>query len=134
MGFYTMADNLYINDFLKEVFPPVAAADFYRDIFPVGSLQARGAERDGMYNAIALELLPEEKGKSNCKRYILNDDLKQIEKIITTDNFVIISPISYVGKKRESKNARNIYAIAIDLDGIEHEYQIKNYQTHNYIR
>lgn len=126
MGFYTMADNLYINDFLREVFPPVAAADFYRDIFPVGSLQARGAERDGMYNAIALELLPEEKGKANCKRYILNDDLKQIEKIITTDNFVIISPISYVGKKRESKNARNIYAIAIDLDGIEHEYQIAN--------
>lgn len=121
-----MADNVFIEEFLRDAFPEASPADFYRDIFPIGSLQTKGSESDGKYNAIALELLPKEENKANCKRYILNDDLGKINKIIDTDNFVIISPISYIGKRRESKNARKIYAIALDLDGITTPLYIKN--------
>ena len=36
-----------------------------------------------------------------------------------------MSPISYAGKQRKSGNARFIYAIAIDLDGINSEKNLE---------
>ena len=38
--------------------------------------------------------------------------------------FIIVSPISYIGKSREANNARYIYSLAIDLDGLEREQNI----------
>lgn len=121
-----MADNLFILNYLTQHFDEVSPFDFYREIFPVGELQSKNDTEDLKYSGIILELLPTEKGKANCKRYLVKDDLKVIDKIINTDNFTIISPISYIGKKRESKNARKLYAIAMDVDGIKTEIQLRN--------
>lgn len=122
-----MADNVFIEYHLDRNFKEVSALDFYRDVFPLGELQGSNESGNNKYSGIALELLSKvEEGKPNCKRYLLKDDLKGIDKVLKTNNFVIISPISYIGKKRESKNARKIYAIAMDLDGIDNLNRLKN--------
>ena len=110
----------YLNTYFEEVKP----LEFYRDIFPLGELEEKEERIRGKYNAIAVELLPKEENQTSIKRYIVNNDLKRIEELLESENFIIISPISYCGKSRESKNARFIYAIAFDLDGITEEQHI----------
>ena len=52
------------------------------------------------------------------RRYTITDDLENIDELVSGDNFCLISPISYIGKSRKSENARYLYAMAIDVDGI----------------
>ena len=103
--------------YLNQYFDEIAPKDFYRFIFPKGELQEKGVMNDMKYNAIAVEVLPKE-SKQNSKRYTITDDLEKIDELLEHDNFILMSPISYVGKTRESVNARFIYALAIDLDGV----------------
>lgn len=49
----------------------------------------------------------------------VTDDLDKLDEVTGRDNFCLFAPISYAGKSRHSDNARFIYAIAIDMDGIE---------------
>jgi hypothetical protein len=42
-----------------------------------------------------------------------------IDDVCSRDNFCVCSPISYIGRNRTSKNARILYALAFDLDGIK---------------
>lgn len=121
--------------YLEQYFDEVEPLDFYRSIFPKGELGIKGIKEVGKYNAIAVELLPkkEDNQRENIKRYTITDDLEQLKALIYSNNFTIISPITYAGKSRESINARFIYAIAIDLDGITTTQQITDlfYQMEN---
>ena len=115
----------FINKYLETYFDELEPLEFYRAIFQEGELEERGIQEKGKYHAIAVELLPKEtENKKNVRRYIVYDDLKEIEQLLESDNFIIISPISYVGTSRKSENARYIYALAIDLDGITKEQNI----------
>lgn len=121
--------------YLEQYFDEIEPLDFYRSIFPKGELGIKGIKEVGKYNAIAVELLPkkEDNQRENIKRYTITDDLEQLKALIYGNNFTIISPITYAGKSRESINARFIYAIAIDLDGITTTQQITDlfYQMEN---
>ena len=127
----------FIVEYLEQYFDSVEPLDFYRDIFPTGELAEKGKQKQGKYNAIAVELLTKAtEDKHNIKKYIITDDLIQLEHLLSSDNFIIISPISYIGRSRKAENARFMYALAIDLDGITEEqnmidlfHQIK----HNYL-
>lgn len=115
----------FINKYLETYFDELEPLEFYRAIFQEGELEERGIQEKGKYHAIAVELLPKAaENKKNVRRYIVYDDLKEIEQLLESDNFIIISPISYVGTSRKSENARYIYALAIDLDGITKEQNI----------
>jgi len=105
--------------YLEKYFQEVAPKEFYRSIFPAGELQEKGVYGDNKYNAIAVEL-----GKDKIKRYTITDDLDMIDELLYSENFIIVSPITYVGKNRNSDNARMMYALAIDLDGINKEINI----------
>lgn len=125
--------NNFIIDYLNKYFEEIQPLEFYRNIFPINELEKKDERITGKYNAIAVELIQNEDNKTSIKKYIINDDLERIEKLLNSDNFIIISPISYCGKNRESKNARFIYALAFDLDGITDEqylidlfYQMEN--------
>ena len=48
----------------------------------------------------------------------MTDDLQAIEDVLDTDYFCVMAPLSYAGRKRSAENARNLYAIVVDLDGI----------------
>lgn len=116
----------FLVDYLEKYFDELTAAEFYRGIFPKGELATHEEKQvKGKYNAIAVELFPkDEENKVNVKRYVLTDDLEYLEELEKKDNFIIISPISYAGRKRTAENARFIYAMAIDLDGMTKEQNI----------
>lgn len=106
----------YLNQYYDEIEPN----EFYRYIFTKGELQEKKVHEKGKYNAIAIEVTKDKNiyNKDKVLRHTITDDLEKIDEIISRDNFCLMSPISYVGKKRSSENARVLYALAIDLDGV----------------
>lgn len=119
----------WYRELLDMGYEEVKPLDFYRDIFPKDSLQKKGILLDnghycydndkGKYCGIAIEVSKELKGnKPVVKRYSITDDLETIELLLNTENFVLLSPISYVGKARTTDNARNMYAFALEIDNL----------------
>ena len=104
-----------LTEYLIENYIETAPLDFYRDIFPKGDLQEKGK-----YNGILVEVTSKKKkdGRNKVFRYTVTDDLEIIKDVIERGNFCLMSPISYIGKERNSDNARILYALAVDLDGI----------------
>lgn len=128
-----MSDRFFLVDYLEKYFDELSPREFYREIFPAGELEKQGQQEKGKYNALALELLPKAVKDRNAKRYVITDELEILDSLLPKENFIIISPISYIGKSRKAENARFIYAMAIDLDGLTREqnivdlfHQIKN--------
>lgn len=101
---------------LNVTYDEINYIDFYRDIFPVGSFEEKGVYEDGKYNGIAVTI---KKGEKRAKRFTVTDELGVIDEMAMSDDFCLMSPISYAGKSRKSENARFLYALAIDLDGVE---------------
>ena len=99
---------------LESRYQEVSPLEFYRDLFPVGELEPRGKQIQGMYNAIAVKVV----GKRRAERYTVCDDLEPIDQLVSGNDFVVISPVSYAGKAQSQRNARNLYALAFDLDGL----------------
>ena len=125
----------FISDYMQQFFESVTPYEFYRDVFPIGELEERGKQEQGKYNGVAVELLPREKDSNaqKIKRYVVTDDLYILDKLLESNNFIIISPISYKGKNRKAESARFIYGLAIDLDGVETVQNITDlfYQMQN---
>lgn len=107
-----------IEEYLNTYCDKISPYDFYRSIFPEGSLEQKGIYEKGKYNAIAITL-PRAKDVKKVKRYTITDDLEGINLLCQSDLFCLMSPITYAGKSRKSINARFMYALAIDLDGIK---------------
>ena len=117
--------NALLHQYLEQVEP----LEFYREIFPEGSFERRGYLEDAKGNGIALVVPPkskvvqengvalEIKGDGKAYRYLITDDLKELDELKETE-FTIMSPISYFGLKRNGKNARYLYAMVFDLDGV----------------
>lgn len=123
--------NAWMDTYYERVDPHT----FYRELFPVGSFERKGHYEDGKGNGIGICVdigerasegvvgAPGTSGnrddvKVSAEKYILNDGLESLDEMIGK-KFVIMSPVSYYGKSRVGKNARYIYAIAFDLDGVE---------------
>ena len=118
-----------ISNYLYTYYDEVNYKYFYRDLFPLGSFQSRGehiftnSSKNYKYNGIIVEVTNSIKsnGKPKVLRHTLTDDLDILDDIVKRDNFCLMSPISYVGKTRDSSNARDLYALTIDVDGIQIE-------------
>jgi len=110
----------------------VCALDFYADIFGEDLEPERLPEdyRSGEYMGIALEMVKNpnyvkgSKDKRKKKEYIgrrlfVNQDLDKLYNLIDeSENFCLMSAISYAGKKRTQENARYLYAMVVEIDGI----------------
>lgn len=107
-------NNLYLikNNILKEYVDEVTPLEFYRDMFPVGSFEEEGHQKQGKANGVLCSV---QDGKG--KHSLIFDDLSEIEKHFD-DEFVIISPIAYFGKRRTARNASMLYGICFDLDDV----------------
>ena len=101
-------------ELLVSRYQEVSPLEFYRDLFPVGELDQRDSFTEGKYNAIAVKIT----GRRRAERYTICDDLEPIDQLVSGNDFVIISPVSYAGKAQRQRNARNLYALAFDLDGL----------------
>lgn len=110
-----------ITEWLEQYFDELEAEEFYRLIFPAGDLDKEGAMTPGKYTGIVLQVTKDKKkdGRPKVKRYNLCDDLLAVKDATKTENFCIISPLSYAGKERTAANARMMYAITVDLDKIK---------------
>ena len=107
---------LDITGALQSSFDEINYMDFYREIFPIGSFEERGVYENGKYNGIAIMIGT---GEKHTRRLTITDDLDAVHDMAEGNDFCLMSPISYVGKSRRSQNARFMYALAIDLDGVE---------------
>ena len=116
--------NAYLDQFLE----PVEPYEFYREIFPKGSFERKGHYEDAKGNAIALTVPKKQDSQENgvaleiegdgkTRRHLITDELEELGEIQNTD-FTIMSPISYFGRQRSGKNARYLYALVFDLDGV----------------
>lgn len=101
-------------------FPEVTPHEFYRDLFPEGSLQSE--DMDGKGNIIASQLRPS--GKGRTRQWVVDDSLKMLDKVIG-DKFGLIPPITFYGKTHTKQNAHELYALAIDIDYVGKQ-QLKN--------
>lgn len=138
--------NLY-NE-LNRDFLEVSPKDFYRDIFK-NDLDEKDKFTKGKYTGIACEFFNDKKsnGKQLVKRYSITNDLDIIDELLKSDNFIIISPVSYFGKERKTANATTMYAFGIEIDGMRkyedgrqigydellHQFSVKNLPCPNYI-
>ena len=117
----------------------VCAIDFYDDIFGEDLELSRMPEdyRTGEYGAIAIEREPQfytsgvpklnKRGQQEYrgKRYTITQGNQELYELIEkSENFCMISPISYIGKARTIENARYLYALCIEVDYIEQEHGI----------
>ena len=124
------------NTWLDANYERVEPHVFYREIFPVGSFERKGHFEDGKGNGIGISILDvteelvdvseqpkegddvQDKKEKEVHCYVINDGLEKLDELIN-QKFSIISPASYFGKSRSGKNARELYAIAFDLDGVD---------------
>ena len=101
-------------------FQVVNPYEFYRDMFPKGSLQSE--QGDGKGNVIATQIRPS--GRGRTKQWIVDDSLKMLEKVVG-DEFGLVPPIAFYGKTHRKQNAHELYAVAVDIDYVG-EQQLKN--------
>lgn len=137
----------WVNE-LSAIYKEVTPKYFYRQIFQ-HHLDERGAFTKGKYVGIACEITKEKKGKKTVvKRHTITDDLDTIDELLKSENFIIISPIGYIGKSRKTENATRMYAFAIEIDNLKmsddgqrpaglndllHHFDIELLPTPNYI-
>ena len=116
------------NEHLGKFLEPVEPYEFYREIFPKGSFERKGHFEDRKGNGIAVTVPKGEvdkatgialqiEGDGKAKRCTITDELDELRELQDTD-FTIMSPISYFGRRRCGKNARYLYALVFDLDGV----------------
>lgn len=96
---------------LEDSFSPVSPAAFYRDLFPLGCLDKRGAMTKGKYTGVCVQI----EGRK-AKRYTITDELDNLEELLSSDTFTVISPAAYAGKTQSGEMQRLYFALAIDLD------------------
>lgn len=110
----------YITEWLNLYFDEIKSKDFYRMMFPEDFLDSEGRMTKGKYCGIIVSITQQKRkdGKPLIKRYTVTDELNAVDEVVKTDDFCLISPLSYAGKQNTAKNARALYGIIIDLDHI----------------
>jgi hypothetical protein len=106
---------------------PVCAIDFYDDIFGEDLEEQRLPEdyRSGEYGGIAVELIPHGAKKQGKRVTVTKGNMELYDLIDRSENFCMMSPISYAGKNRSNENARYLYALTIEIDNIQPKSGIK---------
>lgn len=118
--------SIDITSHLAQDYPEVSPHDFYREIFPAGELDTWRAFTPGKYVGIIMTL---KKDGSFHRRYTLTDEFHDLDKAINSNYTCFLTPAAYAGKKRESRCARVLYALAIDLDYVDEEYCYRTLTT-----
>ena len=93
---------------LERGFPEVSPHEFYRDLFPEGSLQS--AEHDGKGNLIATQIRPS--GKGRTKQWVVDDSLNMLDKVIG-DEFGLMQWITCYVETCRIRHGRSTYLCKI---------------------
>lgn len=116
--------------YLSERFPEVTPMEFYRDLFPAGSLAS--APHDGpepyprgTYNGVLVRVLKTDDGSSKAERHFVLDPLENVRSVLVADGVLgapmvhdFLSPVSYSGRRPLLSAAHELFALTFDLDGV----------------
>lgn len=94
------------------LFQEISQMEFYRDMFPAGSFEERGHLEQGKANGILCSIKD-----GTGRHFVIFDDLKEIEDHLD-DDFVLMSPVAYFGRRRTVNNASMLYGLCFDLDDV----------------
>ena len=109
---------------LESSFREADAFGFYRDMFPLGSLQKKGElfdknaspfEQKG--NIVAVDIRDRNE-KKKTRTWVVTDDLEGLKNVIGVP-FGLIGPLSWWGKLHKAKNAHRLFAYVIDIDYVD---------------
>ena len=99
-------------EYMETYFDELTPQEFYRRLFGVGNLSEEDGKDEYALHGTILDLT---RGKKT--RHIkLWNDLSAIEKVQGAGYFAAMAPCSYIGLRRTNDNARQLFAIAVDLD------------------
>lgn len=107
---------------------PVSTYDFYRDLFPEGTLDKTGALKKGKFTALI--------NRVNDVNIYLHDDLTGLKSLSPNDQ-AYISPVGYAGNCLENRLAMELYALVVrfnlpeDADG---KTIMKTFTSHRCIK
>lgn len=119
------------NEILAERLTQVTPAEFYREVFPEGSLGVRGEPEIQRPNMIFTMIEKDAQDKPRAFNRLVFDDLKDLD-MVKGAEFAVASPVAYRGKNRTAANAHHLWGFCIDLDGVKMDqlrdllYQIQN--------
>lgn len=100
------------DNWLNQYFEEIESYEFYRFLFPEGTLQSEGVHFDNKPNAYLITL-----DKNNKpKRKLVLDDLTVIDECINEYPTVFMSPVGFFGRRNTLSNARYAYALTFDID------------------
>lgn len=89
----------------------VEAADFYRTIFPKGSLEEAGNQQPGKYNAMVYAALPD---MDTAHILHMHDDLALLNEMRVSDAYM--NCVSYAGREDKEDYARHLYAFFVRVN------------------
>ena len=105
-------------EYMERFYDELEPLEFYRKLFGVGVLADRDDYGTDEYGSFALHgtMVYPNQGKHGRKEKVW-DDLAEIERAQGAE-FAIMAPVAYLGWHRVNRNARYLFALAVDLDYI----------------
>lgn len=104
---FTFQEN---HKFLSSQFPLVSPMEFYHGIF--GQNLEKKQQQQGKPNGILTVV-----GQKNSLNELVFDGLDAV-KAHQGEDFIVMAPIGYYGRRKNAQNARYLFAMAIDVDGV----------------
>ena len=92
----------------------VEPMEMYRDIFSTMELETKGHQEQGKYNLICIQIgYDKDNNKKGVRRFFVHNGLKELNTLIrsNTEDFCLLSCISYAGLQNNHNNARYMYAL-----------------------
>ena len=116
---------------MGKAYTEVSPFDFYRDMFPEGSIQIRGNMENDRGNAMVDVIAYYPNDKRFSRKYIMTGDLEALRymnplgETNELSRLCLCSPVTYYGVHKNNNMAHELYAVVLDLDyvGIQ---QLKN--------
>lgn len=110
---------------LADRYPEAGPMEFYRDLFPKGSL-ASDKRTKGDYAGVIVRCVRQPDGSEKAERHFVFDELANIRNTVTLDAAVggvtdLLSPVSYAGRRPMLNRAHELFALSFDLDGVSVE-------------
>ena len=117
---------LWATELAEQGFHGVSAYDFYTDLFGDYLEEHKDDPNEydtGEYGAIAIELKRRNvKGKltTYANRKTITNGCDELFKMIEeSENFCLMSAASYIGYQRKDSNARDLYALVVEIDDLQ---------------
>lgn len=133
MNLYEEKENFF-KTWTYDEFSPASSSEFYRELFPLGSFEKRlGKLTEYPKTNIGNGFIVYTTQSDRKRTRMVFDDLAEIFEL-QDNECAFMSPCSYFGKNRTAKNARLLYALAFDLDGVGQEQLESFFAFHLYHR